>query len=145
MDGRTYGGWTDGHTDVQHETIIPRHYCVAEYKNGKCRIYWYRTNFSDQIMLLYRLTWGSLLAYILCHCFNLAKFIYLETNLSFLVLLLEHPEHGVFAAFLDKKVPAIGHFQFFPQGYQPIASLLTLDTWLPRPGMAQSIFSNLIT
>ena len=29
-DGRT----TDGHTDVQRETIIPRHYCVAGYKKG---------------------------------------------------------------------------------------------------------------
>ena len=33
MDGRTYDGWTDGHTDDQRETIIPRHYCVAGYKN----------------------------------------------------------------------------------------------------------------
>ena len=24
---------TDGHTDVQRETIIPCHYCVAGYKN----------------------------------------------------------------------------------------------------------------
>ena len=35
-------GWTDGRTDRrmdgltddQRETIIPRHYCVAWYKNG---------------------------------------------------------------------------------------------------------------
>ena len=27
---------TDGHTDVQRETIIPRHYCVAGYKNETC-------------------------------------------------------------------------------------------------------------
>ena len=36
-DGRTYDGrtdgHTDGHTDDQRETIIPRHYCVAGYKN----------------------------------------------------------------------------------------------------------------
>ena len=25
---------TDRHTDVQRETIIPRHYCVAGYKNA---------------------------------------------------------------------------------------------------------------
>ena len=25
-------GRTDGHTDDQRETIIPRHYCVAGYK-----------------------------------------------------------------------------------------------------------------
>ena len=25
----------DRHTDDQHETIIPRHYCVAGYKNAK--------------------------------------------------------------------------------------------------------------
>ena len=31
-DGRT-GGQTDGHTDDQRETKIPRHYCVAGYKN----------------------------------------------------------------------------------------------------------------
>ena len=34
---RKKDGWTDGqtdrHTDVQHETIIPCHYCVAGYKN----------------------------------------------------------------------------------------------------------------
>ena len=39
-DGRTDDGrkdeQTDGHTDVQRETIIPRHYCVAGYK--KCPI-----------------------------------------------------------------------------------------------------------
>ena len=33
MDGRTTDGQTDGLTDDQHETIIPRHYCVAGYKN----------------------------------------------------------------------------------------------------------------
>ena len=33
-DGRT-DGQTDGHTDDQCETIIPRHYCVAGYKNSK--------------------------------------------------------------------------------------------------------------
>ena len=26
-------GRTDGHTDVQRETILPRHYCVVGYKN----------------------------------------------------------------------------------------------------------------
>ena len=40
-DGRTYdgrtGGQTDGLTDDQCETIIPRHYCVAGYKNYKLR------------------------------------------------------------------------------------------------------------
>ena len=30
----TKNGRTNGHMDVQHETIIPRHYCVAGYK--KC-------------------------------------------------------------------------------------------------------------
>ena len=25
----------DGHTDIQHETITPRHYCPAWYKNKK--------------------------------------------------------------------------------------------------------------
>ena len=33
MDGRTTDGRTDGLTDNQRETIIPRHYCVAGYKN----------------------------------------------------------------------------------------------------------------
>ena len=33
MDGRgTTGGWTEGHTDVQHETIIHHHYRVAGNK-----------------------------------------------------------------------------------------------------------------
>ena len=31
----TDDGWTDRHTEVQPETIIPRHYIVAGYKNGK--------------------------------------------------------------------------------------------------------------
>ena len=34
MDGWMYNGWTDGHTDIQHETIIPCHYCVAGYKKA---------------------------------------------------------------------------------------------------------------
>ena len=42
MDGHTMDGWTDRwtdglmdrHTDVQPETIIPRHYCVVGYKNA---------------------------------------------------------------------------------------------------------------
>ena len=39
--GWTFGradGRTDGHTEVQREAIIPRHYCVAGYKNGR-RLY----------------------------------------------------------------------------------------------------------
>ena len=32
-DGRR-DGETDGHMDDQRETIIPRHYCVAGYKNN---------------------------------------------------------------------------------------------------------------
>ena len=33
MDGRTYDdGRTDRHMDIQRETIITRHYCVAGYK-----------------------------------------------------------------------------------------------------------------
>ena len=32
-DGRTTDGRTDRHTDVQRETIIPRHYCVAGNNN----------------------------------------------------------------------------------------------------------------
>ena len=43
MDGRMDVRHTDGqtdrqmdrHTDVQRETIIPRHYCVAGYKKNK--------------------------------------------------------------------------------------------------------------
>ena len=31
MDGRQ----TDRHTDIQRETIIPRHYCVSGYKKKK--------------------------------------------------------------------------------------------------------------
>ena len=34
-DGRTHRQM-EGHVDVQRETIIPRHYCVAEYKNVLC-------------------------------------------------------------------------------------------------------------
>ena len=33
-DGRMDDGRTDRHTDVQRETIIPRHYFVAGYKNS---------------------------------------------------------------------------------------------------------------
>ena len=33
-DGRCTDGQTDGHTDVQRETIIPRHYCVTGYNNS---------------------------------------------------------------------------------------------------------------
>ena len=32
-DGQQTDGQTDGLTDDQLETIIPRHYCVAGYKN----------------------------------------------------------------------------------------------------------------
>ena len=38
MDGRTADGWTDRHMDVQRETILPRHYSVAGYKNEKFQI-----------------------------------------------------------------------------------------------------------
>ena len=41
-DGRTYDGRTDGLTDDQRETIIPRYYCLAGYKNS-----------TDEIMKLY--------------------------------------------------------------------------------------------
>ena len=34
IDGRTTDGRSDRHTDVQRETIIPRHYRVAGYKNN---------------------------------------------------------------------------------------------------------------
>ena len=33
MDERAYDWRADRHTYVQRETIIPRHYCVAGYKN----------------------------------------------------------------------------------------------------------------
>ena len=32
---KTDGRRTEGHTDVQRETIIPRHYCLARYKKRK--------------------------------------------------------------------------------------------------------------
>ena len=32
MDGWTTDGQMHKHSDVQGETIIPHHYCVAEYK-----------------------------------------------------------------------------------------------------------------
>ena len=32
---KTDDGWMDRHTDVQHETKIPRHYCVAGYNKKK--------------------------------------------------------------------------------------------------------------
>ena len=35
-DGRTTDWRTDRHTDIQHETIMPRHYCVGGYKNVIC-------------------------------------------------------------------------------------------------------------
>ena len=39
-DGRTYDRRTDGQTNVQRETIIPRHYCVAGYNDRKIyRVY----------------------------------------------------------------------------------------------------------
>ena len=38
MDGPTYDWQMDGrmdrHMDIQHETIIPHHYCMAGYKKG---------------------------------------------------------------------------------------------------------------
>ena len=37
MDGWT-GGQTDGLTDDQCETLIPRYYCVAGYKNENFQI-----------------------------------------------------------------------------------------------------------
>ena len=37
---KTDGRMTDGHTDDQRETIIPRHYCVAGYKKWKYLIFW---------------------------------------------------------------------------------------------------------
>ena len=39
-DGWTTDGWTDGHTDVQHETIIPCHYIVAGYKKSNKKTIW---------------------------------------------------------------------------------------------------------
>ena len=39
-DGRTIDGQTDRHTDVQHETIIPRHYCVTGYNKKKSLHIW---------------------------------------------------------------------------------------------------------
>ena len=37
MDGCMTDGWTDRHTDIQRETIIPSHYRVAGYKNVKTK------------------------------------------------------------------------------------------------------------
>ena len=51
-DGHTTDGWTDRHTDVQHETI--RHYIVAGYKNissfCKCKSY---SHFFQQNISIY--------------------------------------------------------------------------------------------
>ena len=38
-DGQTDGRTTDSHTDIQHETIIPRHYRVAGYNKKEIWIY----------------------------------------------------------------------------------------------------------
>ena len=53
MDGWTTNGRTD--TDVQRETIIPCHYCVAGYENGL-----FNTNLG--IPLVYALTLTTLQA-----------------------------------------------------------------------------------
>ena len=37
MDLQQTEGQTDGHIDDQHETIIPCHYCVDEYKKYLAR------------------------------------------------------------------------------------------------------------
>ena len=43
-DGWTTDGWTDRHKDVQHETIIPRHYRVAGYENTEVsKVFWARS------------------------------------------------------------------------------------------------------
>ena len=48
---------TDGHTDAQHETIIPHHYCMAGYRNmaarGRClfSIYIYIENFKNVLVI----------------------------------------------------------------------------------------------
>ena len=38
-DGRTDDWQTDRHTDIQRETLIPRHYCVAGYKKTCIKVY----------------------------------------------------------------------------------------------------------
>ena len=41
MDHWQMDGWTDRQMEVQHETIIPRHYCVVRYKNTQMsRLIW---------------------------------------------------------------------------------------------------------
>ena len=49
MDRRTYDGRTDRHTDVQRETIIPRHYCVAGYKKTVLNIMYNMLQKQDSI------------------------------------------------------------------------------------------------
>ena len=55
MDGLTDVRLTDGHTDVQCETIIPLHYRVVGYENISVKNVFYKTNenvsFAKQIIL----------------------------------------------------------------------------------------------
>ena len=58
-DGRTYEGRTDGrtdrHTDVQRETILPRHYWVAGYKKVEFGNKEHTTNQKMGVLVLLRL------------------------------------------------------------------------------------------
>ena len=60
MEVRTYDRQTDGHTDIQRETIIPRHYCVAGYKKefqSKIKTRMANRVYSDDRFLTIRLIW----------------------------------------------------------------------------------------
>ena len=48
-DGCTTDGRPDRHTDVQRETIIPRHYRVAGYKNSVCFLLFFRISIRNWV------------------------------------------------------------------------------------------------
>ena len=64
-DGRRTDGRTDRHTDMQRETIIPRHSRVAGYKNYEPKAYKLCVSLKGCHIQLYQLPLVSILFYIL--------------------------------------------------------------------------------
>ena len=52
-DGRMYNWWTDRHTDIKRETIIPCHYWVAWFKNHICGTFWTDTAVPENLILFF--------------------------------------------------------------------------------------------
>ena len=56
-DGWTDGRTTDGHTEVQSETIIPHHYCVAGF--GKGVWYFMKVSLLETIYMEYQILFSG--------------------------------------------------------------------------------------